>query len=270
MLSLIHSKGASALNTQTYSYDGIGNRIGASNDISQPLTTQSGPAAVDASNELLSNAQTTYTYDANGNRLTESGPNASYTYVWDTRGRLASITDGNGHSTSFKYDALRNLIEIDRTGGGTASQKFVFDALSNVASLTDAAGLPVSILTGTTLDSHAGAVDSAGNVTFGIADPLGSTLAVTDSNGNLGSTLYDEPYGETTGSGPAAYPFAFTGRIPIVGNIYYYRNRFFFTMRMHWKPVSERRSRRVFRRRRESLSLRLLQSGEFRGSHWSD
>ena len=85
----------------------------------------------------------------------------------------------------------------------------------------------MSILTGTTIDSHAGAVDSAGNVTFGIADPLGSTLAVTDSNGNLGATLYDEPYGETTGSGPVAFPFAFTGRIPIVGNIYYYRNRFY-------------------------------------------
>jgi RHS repeat-associated protein len=227
VLSMVHAKGAAALNTQTYSYDGVGNRIATANDLSQPLITQAAAASVDASNELLTNAQTTYAYDGNGNRLTESGPNGSYTYVWDTRNRLASITDGNGRQTSFKYDSGHNLIEIDKTGGGITSQKFVIDAQQNVASLTDAAGLPVSILTGTTIDSHAGAVDSAGNVTFGLADPLGSTLAVTDSNGNLAATLYDEPYGETTGSGPAAYPFAFTGRIPIVGNIYYYRNRFY-------------------------------------------
>jgi RHS repeat-associated protein len=226
VLSIIHSQGATALNTQSYSYDGVGNRIATGNDISQPLTTQPAAASVDAANELLTNAQTTYTYDANGNRLTESGPGGSYTYVWDTRNRLASITDGNGVTTSFKYDSARNLIEIDKTAG-LATQKFVVDAESNVVSLTGAAGLPVSILTGTAMDSHVAAVDSAGNVSFALDDPLGTTVAVAGANGALQATLEYEPYGQTTGSAPAAFPFGFTGRIPIAGNIYYYRNRFY-------------------------------------------
>jgi RHS repeat-associated protein len=227
VLSLIHSKGAAALNTQTYSYDASGNRIGGSNDISQPLITQAATASVDAANELLANAQTTYTYDANGNRLTESGPNGSYTYVWDGRNRLASITDGSGNRTSFKYDFLRNLTEIDRTGGGVAVQKFVFDEITNLASLTDPSGLPVSLLSGTSIDSHVGSVDSTGEATFGIADPLDSTVATTSSSGGLIAELEYEPYGQTTGAAPTAYPFTYTGRIPVVGNILYYRNRFF-------------------------------------------
>ena len=227
LLSLIHSNGAAAINTQTYAYDPVGNRIGASNDISQALTTQSAAATVDASNELSSDAQTTYTYDANGNRLSESGPNGSYTYVWDTRNRLTSITDGNGNTTSFKYDSFQNLIEMDKTGAGIASQRFVIDATQNIASLTDALGLPVAVLTGDKMDSHSGSVDSAGNVTFGIGDAIGSMVAITGANGNIAGSLDYEPYGRTTGTAPVAFPFAYTGRIPIVGNIYYYRNRFY-------------------------------------------
>jgi RHS repeat-associated protein len=227
VLSMIHSSGATAINTQTYAYDPAGNRIGASNDISQALTTQSAAATVDAANELLSNAQTTYTYDANGNRLSESGPNGTYTYVWDTRNRLTSITDGSGNKTSFKYDSFRNLIEMDKTGAGIATQKFVIDAMQNVASLTDALGLPVAVLTGDTVDWHSGSVDSAGNVTFGIGDAIGTTVAITGANGGIEGSLDYEPYGQTTGTAPVAFPFAYTGRIPIVGNIYYYRNRFY-------------------------------------------
>jgi RHS repeat-associated protein len=227
LLSLIHSKGATALNTQTYSYDGSGKRIGGSNDISQPLITQAAAATVDASNELLTNAQTTYTYDANGNRLTESGPNGNFTYVWDGRNRLASITDGSGNRTSFKYDYLRNLTEIDRTGGGIAAQKFVFDSLTNVASLTDASGLPVSVLTGRGIDSHIGSVDSGGDVAFGLGDVLNSTTAVTNTSGTATAPLEYEPYGQSAGPASTGFPFTFTGRMPVIGNIMYYRNRFY-------------------------------------------
>jgi RHS repeat-associated protein len=163
----------------------------------------------------------------NGNRLTENAPNVSYTYAWDGRNRLSSITDGNGNRTSFKYDFARNLTEIDRTGTGIPRQQFVFDGLTNVASLTDASGLPVTVLTGRSVDSHFGSVDSAGNVTFGIGDPLNSSVAATGSSGSVGARLDFEPYGETSGTGPVAFPFSYTGRIPILGNLIYYRNRFY-------------------------------------------
>jgi YD repeat-containing protein len=174
VLSLIHAKGSAALNTQTYTYDQAGYLSSAANDISQPLITQAAAATVDQANELLTNGQTTYTNDANGNRLTETGPNGTLTYQWDSRNRLSSITDASGNTTLMHYDFARNLLEIDRTSSGsTTTQKFLVDSLTNVVSLTDTSGLPVSVLTGRSIDSHFASIDSAGNVSFGIGDTLG-------------------------------------------------------------------------------------------------
>ena len=73
LVSLVHANGANSLNTQTYTYDPTGDKTGANTAISQSLASPSAAASVDSANELLTSAQTTYTYDANGNRLTETG-----------------------------------------------------------------------------------------------------------------------------------------------------------------------------------------------------
>jgi RHS repeat-associated protein len=228
VLSITHAKGATALNSQTYAYDPAGSLTSATNDIAQPLITQSASSTVDNGNELLTNGPTTYTYDANGNRLTETGPSGTLTYTWDSRNRLSSITDASGKTTVMHYDFERNLMEIDRvTGGSTTTQKFLVDSLTNVVSLTDTSGLPISVLTGRSIDSHYGSVDSLGNVAFGIGDQLGSTAALTSAAGAVTAKLDYEPFGQTTGTQAPAYPFGYTGRINVQGNIYYNRARFY-------------------------------------------
>ena len=62
------------------------------------------------------NVRTEYTYDASGNRL--------------------SITDGNGHVTTFAYDALNRLVSESDALGNTWS--YGYDALGNRTSMTDA------------------------------------------------------------------------------------------------------------------------------------
>ncbi|HEY6329401.1 MAG TPA: RHS repeat-associated core domain-containing protein, partial [Blastocatellia bacterium] len=228
VLSIVHANGPTALNTQTYAYDPSGSLVGASNDIAQPLITQAAAATVDPANELLTNGPTTYTSDANGNRLTETNATGTTTYHWDGRNRLSSITEASGNTIVMRYDFARNLMEIDRTtSGSTTTQKFLVGSLTNVVSLTDPSGLPVSVLTGRSIDSHYASIDSAGNVAFGIGDQLGSTTAVTSTAGAVAAKLDYEPYGQTTGSPPPTYPFAYTGRVPVVGNVYYYRARFY-------------------------------------------
>jgi RHS repeat-associated protein len=230
VLSLIHSKGTTALNTQIYSYDQSGNTENATNDISQPLITQAAAGTVDQANELLANGQTTYTNDANGNRLSETSPGVTLSYQWDGRNRLSTITDSSGNVTAFKYDSGRNLTEIDKTAGqATTNQTFVFDSLANLASLTDAYGLPVSVLTGRTVDSHYASVDSSGNVVFGIEDSLGSTGGITNGSGTLTSSVAYDPYGQASGAPPLTFPFGFTGRIPVTKNVVYFRTRFLDT-----------------------------------------
>ncbi|MGB6689895.1 MAG: choice-of-anchor D domain-containing protein [Terracidiphilus sp.] len=228
LLSIIHAKGATALNTQSYAYAADGTRSTVSNDISQSLTTQSSTSTVESANELLTSGGTTYTYDANGNRLTETNGSTVLNYAWDSRNRLTSITDNGGNKTSLHYDLSRNLIEVDRSGPqANSTQKFVVDSGKNVVSLTDASGLPVAVLTGQAIDSHYASIDSSGNVLFGLFDILGSNVAVADAAGNLSSQLYYEPYGQTSGTPASNFPFAYTGRIGILGNIYYSRNRYY-------------------------------------------
>jgi RHS repeat-associated protein len=231
LLSLIHAKGATAINRQSYGYDATGKRISATNDLAQPLITQSAVATVDAANELVSNGQTTYSHDLNGNRQTETSSAGRLTYAWDGRNRLSSITDASGNVTAFKYNSGRDLIEIDKTvAGATTAQKFVLDSLTNVVSLTDpATGLPISVLTGRSIDSHFASVDSFGNVAFGVGDSLGSNGGVTNSSGTVTSKTAYDPYGQSGTSPPTSFPFAFTGRVPVTNNILYFRARFYDT-----------------------------------------
>lgn len=119
-------------------------------------------------------------------------------------------------------------MEMDKTAAGVATnQRFVVDSLTNVASLTDISGLPASVLTGRSIDSHYGSIDSAGNVAFGIGDALGSTVGLTNAAGTVASKMDYEPYGQTTGAGAASYPFVFTGRISVAGSVIYFRNRYY-------------------------------------------
>jgi RHS repeat-associated protein len=228
LLSVIHAKGASALNTQNYVYAADGTRSTVSNNISQSLVTQSSTSTVDTANELLTNGGTTYTSDANGNRLSETNGSTQVNYTWDSRNRLTSIADNSGNKTVLHYDFGRNLIEVDRTTPkATTAQKFVFDSLTNVVSLTDSSGLPVSVLTGQAVDSHFASIDSSGTVLFGLGDAVGSNVTVTDATGTLASPLYFEPFGQITGTPAANFPFAFTGRVSLTGNLQYFRNRIY-------------------------------------------
>jgi len=183
---------------------------------------------MDKANELTKNGGTSYTYDANGNRLEETGANGTLTYAWDGRNRLSSISDGKGNAVAIHYDFERNMLGIDRTSGtAVANQSFLIDDATNIVSLTDAGGGISSILTGGSLGSHYAAVDSSGAVVFGSEDALGSTTAVTDSTGKPVAELNYEPFGQTTGTQSEGYPFGFIGRFPILGNVEYLQNRFF-------------------------------------------
>jgi len=101
------------------------------------------------------------------------------------------------------------------------------DSLTNVVALTDASGSPVSVMTGGSLDSSYATTNSGGQVAYGVTDALGSTVITTSESGAVSTPLYYEPYGLTTGNVSPSFPFAYTGRVPILGNIYYNRARYY-------------------------------------------
>jgi RHS repeat-associated protein len=222
LLTMTHTKGASTLNQQSYSYDERGFRTSVSDDIAQPLITPAASGSYDDANEMVAFGGRTFTHDANGNRITENDPGGLTTYTWDSRNRLAS-TSGPSGAQAFRYDFAGNMIRQDLAGGSTS---YVLDAITNVAYQFSDSGAKFSFLTGGGIDTHLAAVDGTGQPIFALTGALGSVVANSGPGGAVDGKLFYEPYGQTTSQG-ATYPFEYTGRSRVAPGLYYYRARFY-------------------------------------------
>ena len=80
VLSITSSRGSNVIDSRSYDYDAVGSRIQQLATAGQALVTDTASSQVDQDNQLLQRGATTYTYDANGNRLTEAGPQAVTNY----------------------------------------------------------------------------------------------------------------------------------------------------------------------------------------------
>jgi len=87
---------------------------------------------------------TTYQYDANGNLVQKTTPNATFTYVLDAAGRLTQSQSRNlegalVRTTSYTWDANNNLIgwtDTDHGRNQTVSAQLTYDAANNKTSET--------------------------------------------------------------------------------------------------------------------------------------
>jgi RHS repeat-associated protein len=113
--------------------------------------------------------QTSYAYDAVGNRITIMDRNSHVTrYEYDPLNRLSTITDASGNQTNYAYDGVGNLITfIDVNEHRTT---YEYDPLNRRTRTTDAVG----------------------NSTLSLYDAVGNQIAVIDENDNRWNYTYDE------------------------------------------------------------------------------
>ena len=93
----------------------------------------------DGGNNLASDYDFTYTYDEQGNKLSETrrdGQTRYYTYNW--RGDVTSITDFNGATLGFTYSDAGDLVSISYLDG--TSESYAYDELHRVISHTNRRG----------------------------------------------------------------------------------------------------------------------------------
>ena len=81
------------------------------------------------------------------------------------------------------------------------------------------------MLAGRGIDSHLAISQSNGQIQYGLADAINSTIATVDQDGAVQSRFQYEPFGQTSAAG--TYPFQFAGRQPISSATYYNRARFY-------------------------------------------
>jgi RHS repeat-associated protein len=201
LTGVTYQKGANILGNLSYVYDAFGRASGVSGSFARTGLPAAVPSATyDVANRLTTWAGQSLSYDPTGN-LVGDGLNI---YNWDGRNQLSSIT-GNVNG-GFAYDPSGR-----RTGksvGGTTTE-YLYDGLNIVQEISGTS--PTANLLRGGMDEIFIRTDT-GSASF-LTDPLGNTLALTDSNGALTTQYTYEPFGKVSSTGPtSANPFQFTGR----------------------------------------------------------
>ncbi|MCZ7432944.1 RHS repeat-associated core domain-containing protein [Streptomyces sp. WMMC1477] len=166
--------GTAGAGQHTYAYDQAGR-----------LTNWTAPDATD----------TSYTWDASGNRVTAGAKTATYdernrlltadgvTYSWSARGTLLGTTGGPDGDTTAAYDALGRLL----TDGTTT---YAYDGLGRLVKRGE-----------TTLayaDHSNNAVSTAGELVF--RDPAGNPLSTAAPDGSGAQAVLADAHGDVTGT----------------------------------------------------------------------
>jgi RHS repeat-associated protein len=151
----------------------------------------------DDADQLLTEGSLTYSYDAAGNVTARGGDS----YTWDWANRLTSATVG-GTATTYAYDG--DDVRVRKTTGST-TVNYLWDRQS---------GLPLLVDDGTTSSVHAGGLQeevTGSSARSPLTDALGSVRGAADPTGALvGSADYDV-FGVVRGTSTTGSSFGFTG-----------------------------------------------------------
>jgi RHS repeat-associated protein len=217
---------ASIIASYALTLDAVGNHTQATH--TQPLfpilPNQTNTYSYDADNRLLTIDSQTVTHNGNGD-LTGIGTNS---FVFDFEDRLLQCTLTNGTGT-FTYDGIGN--RLARTVN-VVGRRFVLDrmgALTQVLIETDTNNAPLAYyIYGLGLAERISADGKVATYHYNIQ---GSTVAITDSGGNITDSYAYDSFGVLANSdGDSPQPFRYLGRYGIVDDstgLLYARARYF-------------------------------------------
>lgn len=200
---------------ESYAYDGVGNRT---------TSHKSATYGYQPFNRLVSTSTATYIYNNNGNMISKSDASGTTQFAWDFENRLTQVVTPSSGSVSYKYDALGRRIQ--RTLSSGISTNFIYDGQDVVKDI-NSDGSTVEYLNGPGIDNKIRQKGSSSSSTYYFSqDHLGSTTALTGTNGKLVERTTYDAYGNSAGSTRTRY--GYTGRErDLDTGLLYYRARFY-------------------------------------------
>ena len=218
LANMTHNGPSGLIEGLAYTYDSAGNRtsLARANATASLLPNAVASATYDAANEQIAFAGATLTYDQNGN-LTNDGVNM---YIWDMRNRLIGLS--GGAMASFQYDPIGR--RTNKIINSVATQ-FLYDGVDIIAEIGGGA-VGANYLRSLIIDEPLIRQTSEGNEQYHM-DALGSSLALSSSQGNSVTAYAYEAFGKTTVIGSSSNSFQFTGRENDFPGLSFYRSRYY-------------------------------------------
>jgi RHS repeat-associated protein len=218
LTELVYQNATGILGNLTYQYDSAGNRTAVYGTFARTLLSAPiASASYDMANRPLQFGTTQRAFDTNGNLISVSDPRGSTLLTWDARNRLVSLISP-GMTAAFQYDAFTRRVTKAINGQSTS---YLYDSLDAVQELAN--GGLVNSLRSLNIDER---LIRDSNEHF-LTDALGSSIALTDSNGAVHTEYTYEPYGGTTVTGSTTNSFQYTNRENDQTGLYYYRARYY-------------------------------------------
>jgi RHS repeat-associated protein len=203
--------------TESYGYDAVGNRL---------TSLGMSPYTYNASNELSSTPNTTFTYDGNGNTLTKADSSGMTTYSWDFENRLTSVTlPGATGTVTFKYDPLSRRVQKVSAASVTT---YLYGGPDLVEEL-DAFGNALARNTqGVGIDEPLAELRS-NTISYYEQDDLGSVTSLSNSTGAIANTYVYDTFGNAiVSNGSLVNSMEYTGReYDSETGLHYHRNRYY-------------------------------------------
>ena len=205
------TQGAST--TESYTYDLVGNRLSS---LGVPLYSYNG------SNELTSNSLGSYTYDNNGNTLTDA---QGRSFTWDFENRMMQATNPGVGTTTFKYDPFGRRIQ---KSGPLGTTNYLYDGLDLIDEVDSGGSASARYAQGPGIDQPLATL-RAGTVAYYQQDGVDSVTSLSTSASAIVNTYSYDSFGRSTASSSGLVnPFQFTGReFDPESGIYLYRARYY-------------------------------------------
>ena len=213
----------------TYAYDNVSNRI---------LKTENGAETAyvyNALNQLVSDSETSYEYDLNGNLIRVIGSAQSALYEYNSENKLIKATVQNGvlvteETYTYDYSGNRTSKTTHRSDGVTEYVKYLNDnsSLTNVLAEIGSEG---SVQAYYTIGADLISQERDGNVSVYLYDGHGSVVGLANENGKVTDTYAYDAFGnllKSTGSTKNCYRYCGEQFDETTG-LYYLRARYMDT-----------------------------------------
>ncbi len=203
---------ASVLSAYTLTLDGVGNHIQSQqiDTLAPIIPTQTVNYAYDVDSRLTNAAGAAISYDLNGNMIARGEDTFTYNYE-----NLLVQANIDGVSYQYQYDGLGNRLSATRAGDTTRFILDVTGSLTHVLAESDGNGtISAYYVYGLGLVARITADDEPYYYHY---DVRGSTVALTDANGNITDKYAYDPFGILANSEESTTnPFKYVGRFGVM------------------------------------------------------